>query len=81
MNPEQKVLVYVGPNLVKRGLRKYQIYKGGLPIMATELIKAEPLAAQLFVPLEEMQAAIKATSQKGTPVNLAYETLLAKGAK
>lgn len=67
--------IYLGPNMLKYGLQKYQVFKGGLPKAAEELKAKHPLFNQLFATIDNMAKVEKDMATKGTPAYLALKQL------
>ena len=63
--------VYIGPNRLADGLKCYTVYRG-YPHEAVEMAKEKYAGiARLFVPVEELGAAMAEVAQMGTPLYLA----------
>lgn len=73
--------MYIGPNLLREGLQRFQVYKGGLPSSVDALKEKYPLIKQLFVKTENINIAMQAVQQDGTPAFLAYQQILKGGVK
>lgn len=67
--------IYLGPNLLKAGLQKYQVFKGDKTDVVQTLKEKYSLIEQLFVPISEMNKAMQAIQTKGTPAFLAYQQI------
>ena len=65
-------LVYVGPTLSEGRLSFSTVYMNGLPLHVQELVDAHPFFRQLFVPVSELNEAVKATKEKGSYLNILY---------
>ena len=65
-------LVYVGPTLSEGRLSFATVYTNGLPVHVQEIVDAHPFFKQLFVPVSELNEAIKATKDKGSYLNILY---------
>lgn len=75
---EQKTkrLIYLGPNLLEKGLQTFKIFKGGIPENIIQPIEKEfPLINQLFAEVAEMNSVLVAIKTKGTPRYLAYQQI------
>jgi hypothetical protein len=59
-------VIYVGPNVPGGALRRFQVFKGGLPLYCEDLIKANPEIKELFVPVERLEATRKKIEELGT---------------
>ena len=63
--------VYIGPNRLADGLKCYTVYRG-YPHEIVEMAKEKyEDIARLFVPVEELGAAMAEVAQMGTPLYLA----------
>lgn len=63
--------VYIGPNRLADGLKCYTVYRG-YPHEVVEMAKEKYVRiARLFVPVEELGAAMAEVAQMGTPLYLA----------
>lgn len=63
--------VYIGPNRLADGLKCYTVYRG-YPHEVVEMAKEKyEDIARLFVPVEELGAAMAEVAQMGTPLYLA----------
>lgn len=63
--------VYIGPNRLADGLKCYTVYRG-YPHEVVEMAKEKYAGiARLFVPVEELGAAMAEVVQMGTPLYLA----------
>ena len=65
-------LVYVGPTLSEGRLSFAAVYINGLPVHVQEIVDAHPWFKQLFVPVSELDMAVKATKDKGSYLNILY---------
>ena len=69
--PEAENYVYIGPNRLADGLKCYTVYRG-YPHEVVEMAKEKYAGiARLFVPVEELGAAMAEVVQMGTPLYLA----------
>lgn len=68
--------IYLGPNLLKFGLQKYQVFIGGKPQAIDELSEKYPLIHQLIVRVEKLSEAEKAMNKKGTPIYMALQQII-----
>ena len=63
--------VYIGPNRLADGLKCYTVYRG-YPHEVVEVAKEKYAGiARLFVPVEDLGAAMAEVAQMGTPLYLA----------
>ena len=69
--PEQ--LIYCGPNWLKHGLTKYQVFQGGKPFYLLEAIKECSHISGLVCLVNELDALRKNRETKGTFVSGLYE--------
>ncbi len=65
-------LIYVGPTLSEGRLSFSTVYVNGLPAHVQELVDMHPWLKSLFVPVSELDKAIKATKEKGSYLNILY---------
>lgn len=71
-----KAEIYIGPNLLPQGLKRFTIYKDGVPTGQLEgWRKAFPHIGRLFVPVRDMDRAVADSKRKGTPVYMAYQEI------
>lgn len=71
--------MYIGENLIKAGLMKYQVYKGGKPAIIETLKVKYPLIEQLFVKISDIEKARVAIMSKGTALYLANQQIINGG--
>jgi hypothetical protein len=64
--PTAARLVYVGPNVPDGVLRRFQVFKGGLPPYCEKLREKVPEITGLFVPVEGLEAARRKIEEPGT---------------
>ena len=69
-NTEQ--LIYIGPTLSESRLSFATVFIGGLPPHMADMFEEHPWFKQLFVPVSELDMAIKATKEKGSYLNILY---------
>lgn len=70
--PEKKeesgyISVYCGPDFPKFGLKRFRIYRGGLPLNVTEAAIVLPEVMRLIVPYGELENMRRKCDTKGTP--------------
>jgi len=65
-------VIYVGPTLSEGRLSFSTVFEDGLPMYLVEIITRHPWFKQLFVPISELNMAIKATKEKGSYLNILY---------
>ena len=70
---KMSAVMYIGPNRLGEGLKKYTVYKEGTPENVAELKKKYPQIERLFVNVEDLNGALAAATQTGTPIFLAYK--------
>ena len=71
--------VYCGPNILKYGMLKYQVYLGDeYPYNVQEAIEAIPELSHLFCEVEELDAVRKAIKETGTALNVYYNEAVKK---
>lgn len=69
-------VMYIGPNRLREGLQRYQIFKGK-PTQRIEGMKEKyPHIERLFVPVEKLGAALETVKRKGTPLSIAFDEVL-----
>ncbi|MDR2523675.1 MAG: hypothetical protein LBC93_08270, partial [Synergistaceae bacterium] len=59
-------LIYVGPNVPDGVLRRFQVFKGGLPPYCEKLREKAPEITELFIPVEGLEAARRKIEEPGT---------------
>lgn len=62
-----RTLIYVGPNLIKRGLITYMTFKNGVPSFITD-----DTLKKLIVPVSELAKAQQDVAKKGTLLHTYY---------
>lgn len=77
--PEQNI--YIGANIPSLGLMRNQVYLGGIPGQVRAAINAEPLIAELIVPISKLTEAVKDIQTKGTHLHHVYKELQRKAGK
>lgn len=70
---ELETVIYIGPNRLQDGIKKYTVYQGGVKTMKQGLEKRYPSIGRLFVPIERPGDAMKEMQRVGTPLYLAYQ--------
>lgn len=66
-------LIYVGPTLSEGRLSFSTVFIGGFPAYLQGILDEHPWFKQLFVPVSELDMAIKATKEKGSYLNILYD--------
>ena len=69
-----ETMIYTGPTVPKEGLKRFCIYKGGLPQIYNDLFTACPEVKSLFVEVEKLSDTLNQIEKTGT----AYHTWYAK---
>lgn len=65
-------LIYCGPNITGGILKRYAVFKGGLPGYLDALFAACPAAKSLCVPIADLAATETAIKKKGTAEHTLY---------
>lgn len=69
-------VMYIGPNALREGLQRYQVYKE-IPTERMESLKAAfPHIEHLFVKIDRLGAALDEVTKKGTLRSVAYNEVL-----
>ena len=63
---ETEQTVYVGPNVLPLALRRFQVFRGGLPPYVERAIEKIPEVRSLIVPVERLNDARAKTETAGT---------------
>lgn len=71
--PELETVVYIGPNKLADGLKKFTVYRGQPADLIAQVTDKYKNARRLFVAVDTLGQAMADAEKKGTPVNLAYE--------
>ena len=66
-------LIYVGPTLSEGRLSYSTVFIDGFPAYLQEILEKHPWFKQLFVPVSDLNMAIKATKEKGSYLNILYD--------
>lgn len=69
---EPETVVYIGPNKLADGLKKFTVYRGQPVELITQITAKYQNAGRLFVPVDTLGQAMADAQKKGTPVYLAY---------
>lgn len=77
INIEEK-LIYLGPPLPKEGLKRFCVYKNGLPESVKNIFNIYPDAERLFVKVENISKVLNAIENKGSSYHTWYEKLIGK---
>lgn len=64
--PEAEQTVYVGPNVLPLALRRFQVFRGGLPPYVERAIEKIPEVRSLIVPVDKLDEARAKTEKAGT---------------
>ena len=71
--------VYCGPNILKYGMLRYQVFIGeDYPYNVKEAIEAIPELGHLFCEVDELDNTRKAIKESGTALNVYYSEVLKK---
>lgn len=73
--------IYLGPNIPSLGLKKNQVYLGGIPGQVRAAIAIMPEIEELIVPISKLSETVKAINTKGTHEHHIYKELLRKAGK
>lgn len=60
-------VIYLGPDVLKYGLKKFRIFSDGLPLNVKDAIKEIPEVEKLIVPYKNLEAMREKISRRGTP--------------
>ena len=74
-------LIYIGPNIPGGVLQRYQVFWGGIPEHAKQIIEKCPAVKSLFVPVDGFAAAEQEISKAGSANNAMFKEILAWTAK
>lgn len=72
LKSEPETVVYVGPNKLADGLKKFIVYRGRPVELIAQITAKYQNAGRLFVPVDNLGQAMADAQKKGTPVYLAY---------
>lgn len=72
LKQEAGPVMYIGPNLLSKGLKTYTVYKQEPAEIISSLQQEFKTINRLFVPVAAATRAMADLQKKGTPVNLAY---------
>lgn len=68
-------VIYIGPNILLKGLKKYTVYKTVPTELIAEQEKAFPAIGRLFVDVDALGDAMNDVTTKGTPLYLAFQEI------
>ena len=68
-------VVYIGPNRLTEGLKKYTVYRGMPTDIIAQASEKHKNVARLFVPVDDLGDAMAQAQKKGTPIYLAYHEM------
>jgi hypothetical protein len=71
---EPKTVVYVGPN-VGAVLRKFCVFKNGLPDTLTPLLKEKPTLSDLFVDVDQLPQVTKDLENSDSAISILYSSI------
>lgn len=69
-------VMYIGPNNLREGLQRYQVFKERPTERMADLKEKYPHIEQVFVPIVRLGAALEEVTKKGTLLHLAYHEIL-----
>lgn len=72
---ETEQTVYVGPNVLHLALRRFQVFRGGLPPYVERAIEKIPEVRSLIVPVGKLDEARAKTEKAGTNEFRLYEAV------
>ncbi len=72
---EAEQTVYVGPNVLSLALRRFQVFRGGLPPYVERAIEKIPEISSLIVPVNKLDEARAKTEKAGTNEFRLYEAV------
>ena len=67
------IRIYIGPDMLKKGLRHNMGFRGGLPPEIKAICRNCPAIFTLIVSPAELAAAKKSVVIRGTPIDQAYQ--------
>lgn len=73
---KQENVVYIGPNRLADGLKRFTVYRGEPTVLIEQASAKYKNIARLFVPVGALNEAMAAVEKKGTPVYLAYSEMM-----
>ena len=73
---EVRQVMYIGPNRLREGLRKTQVFKGYPKDLVERMKEKYPHIGRLFVDVGKLAEAMEETRRKGTPLFLAHQEVL-----
>lgn len=65
--------IYIGPNILPNGLKRYTIYQQRPANLIAQAAEAYKNIGRLFVRVEDLNTAMVSLETKGTPINLAMK--------
>jgi len=69
-------VMYIGPNNLREGLQRYQVFKARPTERMTSLKEKYPHIELMFVPIVRLGAALEEVTKKGTLRSVAYNEVL-----
>lgn len=73
---KQENVVYIGPNSLADGLKRFTVYRGEPTALIEQASAKYKNIARLFVPVGALNEAMAAVEKKGTPVYMAYSEMM-----
>ena len=71
----KKATVYIGPNKLGEGLKKFTVYRGDVTEMVKGYTEKYANISRLFVSVEDLNTAMDDVKKQGTPLYLAYKEM------
>lgn len=72
---EIESLIYVGPNIYKMAMHRFQVYRGGLPPHVTRAIEKIPEIKNLIVPVTELETMRQKINKAGTNESRLFDSV------
>ena len=70
---EPKATVYVGPNI--EALRRFSVFKDGIPATLTPLLKEKPTLSDLFVDVEQLPQVTRDLGDSDSAISILYNSI------
>lgn len=71
----EETVVYIGPNRLLEGLKKFTVYRGMPTALIAQASEKHKNIARLFVGVDDLGVALGQVQKMGTPIYLAYHEL------
>lgn len=68
-------LVYVGPSINKLGLQQFALFREARPVYTDAAVKDCPDLAELFLPVEQLNAARRDISRNGSRLQTVFNNV------